>query len=189
MARCLHVFALAAAALCSLEISAGAGDQPAHDGCRIEFHLSADYPYIFAPAGYLLHAGPVAMRYGDPAIDCAHRAAPALPAAAEGTPPPAPKPEKSAAPQASPSPSPSPAPSPGQTDGAASAPAYPAPDNAPAPVAKGSADFSKAPDEVVGYFRNPYNFVPDSHRFFDPIFEPAQAQQGPKSSATYRETP
>ena len=193
MARSLHVLALAAAALSSMEISAGAGDNGTHEGCRLEFHLSEDYPFVFRPAGYLQKAAPVAMRYGEPAIDCSHREAPALPAAAKGAEPPTPKAEKSAAPQ--PAASPSPEPKTASEQAGTSAAAYPAPENAPAPVAKGSADFGKAPDEVVGYFRNPYNFVPNSHRFFDPIFEPAQpaqvqpAQQGPKSSATYRETP
>ena len=201
MARSLHVFAVAAAALAAMEISAGAGDKGTHEGKRLEFQLSEDYPYIFRPAGYLQKDGPAPMRYGEPAIDCSHRRAPALPAAAKGTEPEQPKAEKSAAPQASPSPLPTPTPTPApdakissdQTESVSSVPAYPAPVNGQAPIPKGSADFSKAPDEVVGYFRNPYNFVPDSHRFFDPIFEPAQAaqgaQQGPKSSATYHETP
>ena len=70
--------------------------------------------------------------------------------------------------------------------------AYPVPENGPTPIPKGEADFGRAPDEVEGYFRNQYNFAPDSHRFFDPIFEPAEApqtaQMGPKSTATYTET-
>jgi len=150
------------------------------------------------------------MRYGEPAIDCAHRSAPDLPIAAKvingqkapepeksaalvPEPTPIPQPKASPTPQATPSPTPQSSPAPEEASPSA---AYPVPDNAPTQNAKGEADFSKAPDEVVGYFRNPYNFVPDSHRFFDPIFEPAQpqpgqgqAQAGPHSSATYIEKP
>jgi hypothetical protein len=196
-----HIFTLAALALCALENSAGAGEQELKAGGRKEFHLSCEYPYVYQPASYLKVQPPVAMRYGEPAIDCSHRAAPQLPAAAKGANEQEDKtatPEKSAAPAASPAP-PAPqaaaSPTPAEevtTASAAAAPAYPVPDNAPVQSPKGSADFTKAPDEVVSYFRNPYNFVPDSHRFFDPIFEPAQpqtAQTGPHSTATTIEKP
>jgi hypothetical protein len=155
------------------------------------------------------------MRYGEPALDTSSRNAPPLPAAAKGvdeakkaeeariaaekvaaaaTPTPPPKPEQplrvvTAAPQDG-SAAPQDGPQPGYPA------AYPVPQDAPTPIPKGAADFSKTPDEVDGYFRNQYNFVPDSHRFFDPIFEPANAPlppqpaaAGPKSTATYTETP
>jgi len=194
MPRFVHAFALGGCALLAMVLSSGAGDGTASGGQRTEFHLSTEYPYVFRPVGYLQSEGPAPMRYGEPAIDCSHRSAPALPAAARGTPlKPADDAEKAAAAQPAASPAPL-----AHTTAAATA-AYPVPDNGPAAtVPKGSADFSKAPDEVVGYFRNPYNFVPNTHRFFDPIFEPGQAQgndqgakaqQGPKSSATYNETP
>jgi hypothetical protein len=212
MARRLYVFALGALALLTLEISAGAGQEGLPSGQRREFHLSAEYPFIYAPMSYLKAQEPVAMRYGEPAIDCSHRSAPGLSAAAKGIDLEklkAEAAEKSAAKAASPTPTPQPSPSPQAAASptpksspaeddviTAAAPAYPVPDNAPAQVEKGGADFTKAPDEVVGYFRNQYNFVPDSHRFFDPIFEPAQpshtpqgAQAGPPSTATYVEKP
>jgi len=212
MACRLYVFALAALALQALEISAGAGEEALPGGQRREFHLSAEYPFIYEPASYLKAQEPVAMRYGDAAIDCSHRSAPGLSAAAKGMGPEKQKEEgaeKSAARAASPTPTPQPSPSPQAAESptpksspeeedviTAAGPAYPVPDNGPAQLEKGGADFTKAPDEVVGYFRNQYNFVPDSHRFFDPIFEPAQpshtpqaAQAGPPSAATYIEKP
>jgi len=175
-----------------------AGDNQSQGIGRREFHLSTEYPYVFRMASYLNTQGPEPMRYGEPAIDCTHRSAPALPQAAKGKEPePAKSAEKSAAPSPSPSPSPSPAPTASpdaDKESASSAAAYPVGANAPTPPAKGNADFSKSPDEVTGYFRDPYNFVPNSHRFFDPIFDPAQAPQGqtqpaqipqgPKSTAT-----
>ncbi len=174
-------------------ISAQGGDETApRPPERREFHLSELYPYIYRPRGYLETEGPAPMRYGAPAIDVLHRAAPALPVAAEGTPPPTPKQLADAQKKVVQEDN-------ARADAAAAAPkndhvevataAYPPPDNGPNGIPKGGADFTKAPDEVVGYFRNPYNFVPNSHRFFDPIFEPAviqqNAQQGPQSSATY----
>jgi hypothetical protein len=196
MARIVHVIALAALSFSTAEMLAGPDGKETIGGVRKEFHLSAGYPYIFRQVGYLQSEGPAPMRYGEPVIDCSHRRAPALPAAAKATPSPSPKPaaepEKSAPPQAQASPTPKTSEQETVMTAAAPPPAYPAPDNGPTAPPKGSADFNKTPDEVVGYFRNPYNFVPNSHRFFDPIFEPAPpqpAQQGPQSSATYIEKP
>jgi hypothetical protein len=217
-----HVLFFAAAALAATGLPAHAGDQDVSSGPRREFHLSSTYPFIFRPDNYLTNQGPVPMRYGNPAIDPFHRQAPGLSGDAKGPDPKAAKEaaakkeaEKAAgAPQPTPvaqvTPEPSStedkqvvssvpvdnsAPSVSSTPAPQSAPAeYPVPDNAPQQQPRGNADFTQAPDEVSGYFRNPYNFVPNSHRFFDPIFEPAQpaptqAQMGPKSSATYVEKP
>jgi hypothetical protein len=193
MVRSLNVFALSALALCALDLSDGAGDKQVLPPERKEFHMSLVYPYVFRPADYLEVQGPVAMRYGAPAIDLGDRNAPPLPASAKGVDE-AKKNEEKAAASPSPQAQVTPAPKNSTEDRilTETGPAYPVPENAPTPVPKGSADFNKAPDEVEGYFRNQYNFVPDSHRFFDPIFEPAeapqQAQIGPKSSSTYSET-
>jgi hypothetical protein len=197
MARRLNLFALSALAICGLQTAATAGDTEVPED-RKEFHLSIVYPYVFRPVGYLQAQGPVAMRYGQPAIDLSDRNAPPLPASAKGVDPTARKKDEKAA--ASPSPTPDAAAAQKNqtpdrvitTAAPAPAPAYPVPQDAPTPIPKGDADFGKTPDEVDGYFRNQYNFVPDSHRFFDPIFEPAEApqsaQMGPKSTATYTET-
>jgi len=194
MVRSLNVFALSAFALCALDLSAAAGDKAVSPPERKEFHMSLLYPYVFRPADYLAAQGPVAMRYGAPAIDLVNRNAPRLPASARGIDE-AKKNEEKAAASPSPEAQATPAPK-NSTENrilTETGPAYPVPENAPTPIPKGSADFNKTPDEVEGYFRNQYNFVPDSHRFFDPIFEPAQAPQqaqtGPKSSSTYSETP
>jgi hypothetical protein len=198
MARRLNVLAISALALCAPEFLALAGDTESPPPERKEFHLTIEYPYIFTTATYLKVQGPAAMRYGEPAADYLDRNAPPLPASAKGVDPTAHKQEKSAA-QGDASPTPAPQANAsqnnqtGETIITAAPPAFPVPQNAPTPIPKGAADFSKTPDEVEGYFRNQYNFVPDSHRFFDPIFEPAvapeSAQMGPKSSATYIQTP
>jgi hypothetical protein len=204
MVRTLKVFALFALAVCALEISAAGGDKEVLPPERKEFHMSPLYPYVFRPVVYLQAQEPVAMRYGAPAIDLIDRDAPPLPKSAKGVDEAKKNEEKAAA---SPSPQAQASPAPKNSSDARiltesgpvypplpenPEPAYPVPENAPTPIPKGSADFNKAPDEVDGYFRNQYNFVPDSHRFFDPIFEPAeapqQAQIGPKSTSTYSET-
>ncbi len=41
------------------------------------------------------------------------------------------------------------------------------------------------PDEVMSYFKNPYNSAPRGPHLFDPIFEPGY-HEGPKSKATYQ---
>jgi hypothetical protein len=63
-------------------------------------------------------------------------------------------------------------------------PAYPPPANAPV---AGSPDLNKVPEEVMSYFKNPYNAGPHGPHLFDPIFEPGY-HDGPKSKATYQET-
>jgi len=197
MHRLLKFTGLAAlgAGLAVISAQGGDEDQTGKTPERKEFHMSAIYPYVFSPKGYLQTEEPMPMRYGEPAIDTIHRAAPKLPVAAEGTPPPDPKQveasQKKAAEVAAAQAAAEAAAAKNEhveVATAAGPAAYPVPDNGPNGIPKGGADFTKMPDEVVGYFRNPYNFVPDSHRFFDPIFEPAEpqnAQQGPQSSATY----
>ena len=205
MARTLTILALWTfiAAMPALYAGDGQGG-----GQRIEFHLSTEFPYIFRPASYLQSQEPVQMRYGEPdRVRASKRTGTACGGQwskdeAKSTPEPA----KAAA---SPEVSPSPAPKAPQAEASAT-PAFPVPADGPAQIPKGNANFNQTPDEVVGYFRNPYNFVPNSHRFFDPIFDPAQprhgdttvvvqplqdqgqptqAQQGPQSSATYNVTP
>jgi len=206
MARSLNVFALFALGLCGLEFSAAGGEKvlPAEEVAapveRKEFHLTINYPFIFRPAGYLQVAPPLPMRYGAPAMDMSDRNPPPLPQSAKGEDE-ARKNEqarqKAATEAAAAAAQATPTPKDLNDQQRVVTAAYPVPQNAPTPVPRGSADFGKAPDEVEGYFRNQYNFVPDSHRFFDPIFEPAvapatdnqAAQQGPKSSATYIQTP
>ena len=206
MARRSNFFALSALVLCALEISAAGGDQvlPATEAApaeRKEFHLTINYPFVFRPASYLQTAGPAPMRYGAPVLDMSDRNPPPLPQSAKGVDQAKINEEARekaaaqaalAAAQAQASPTPKDL---NEQQRVVTA-AYPVPQNAPTPVPKGSADFGKTPDEVEGYFRNQYNFVPDSHRFFDPIFDPAvppvdsqAAQQGPKSTATYTQTP
>jgi len=208
MARSTNVFALFALGLWGLEFSAAGGDNalPAKEVVpaeRKEFHLTINYPFVFRPAGYLQVNGPAPMRYGAPAMDMSDRNPPPLPQSAKGVDEAKKNEEEkekaaaqaaSAAAQAQASPTPKDL---NEQERVVTA-AYPVPQNAPTPVPKGSADFGKVPDEVDGYFRNQYNFVPDSHRFFDPIFEPAVAPagvynqpglQGPKSTATYIQTP
>jgi hypothetical protein len=210
MARRPNFFALFALVLSVLEISAAGGDQeqPAKEVVpaeRKEFHLTINYPFVFRPASYLQTTGPAPMRYGPPAIDMSDRNPPPLPQSAKGVDEAKLNEEAKekaaaqaalAAAQAQASPTPKDLNEEQRVVTAAYQAAYPVPQNAPTPVPKGSADFGKAPDEVDGYFRNQYNFVPDSHRFFDPIFDPAvppvdsqAAQQGPKSTATYTQTP
>ena len=194
MARRVNIFALLATLSLAGSVLAGDNPPPAAHKLpprpeaaptpapikRLEFAMSDEYPYIFRAVSYLKTDGPESMRYGEPAIDCSHRSAPALSAAARGTPMPTPEEKPAATPAPAPTPVATPTPQPA---------AFPVPTNAPTPVPKGEADFSKVPDEIVGYFRDQYNFVPDSHRFFDPIFDPAQTQKAPASKATYNVTP
>jgi hypothetical protein len=41
------------------------------------------------------------------------------------------------------------------------------------------------PDEVMSYFKNPYNSGPRGPHLFDPIFEPGY-HEGPPSKASYQ---
>jgi hypothetical protein len=154
------------------QVQAGDGNEP-----RREFRQSSVYPYTFLPVSYLQTGGPKAMRFAAAQGECAHRDAPLLP-----SPTPAPSPitkttaestqEAHTIVAAS-----SPAPTPNLPP-----PAYPPPTNAPA---AGGPDFSKVPDEVMSYFKNPYNVGPHGPHLFDPIFEPGYSE-GPKSQATFQ---
>jgi hypothetical protein len=148
-------------------------------GPRREFHQSAAYPYTFVPVSYLETGGPKMMRYAETEPGCAHHDAPLLP-----TPSPTPTPtakadekaeaKKEVAPAVSPVPAqPTPPPA-----------AYPPPEDAPA---AGNPDLTRMPEEVMSYFKNPYNAGPRGHHLFDPIFEPGY-HEGPKSKATYHLT-
>lgn len=172
---------------------AGSDDvRPANSASvRREFRQSKTYPYVFEPVSYLENGEPVPLQFGPAAEDCSHRNAPALPANASGAAkvndskqsantasmPAAAKTKTVAAATVE---------TPAQEDHAESA-AYPPPAAAaPAQASTDDGDFTKIPDEVVTYFKDPYIIVKGSHRFTDPIFEPAKMQSGPKSSATYQ---
>jgi hypothetical protein len=167
----IPIFVVASLALSLFpgQLAAGDGGTPAP---RREFRQSEVYPYTFVPVSYLETGGPKRMRFAQLEADCSHRDAPALPSP---TPIPESKPETEnpegkAAPAATASPTP-----------VAVAPAFPPPVNAPA---AGGPDLTRMPDEVMSYFKNPYNSGPRGPHLFDPIFEPGY-HQGPQSKATY----
>jgi len=160
--------------LCPARVWAGDGGEP-----RREFRQSNVYPYIFEPVSYLQTGGPKVMRFAPAQAECAHRDAPLLPAPT-ATPTPASKAvtestdQKETATAATPIPAqatPSPVP-----------PAYPPPHDAPA---AGGPDLNRVPEEVMSYFKNPYNAGPRGPHLFDPIFEPGY-HEGPQSKATYQ---
>lgn len=160
-------------------VKAGGGDDK-NVVVRREFHESSGYPYVFVPVSYLETGGPNKMRFAQVQAECSHRDAPPLPAA---TPTPTPtvkstesptepemKDSHTASAAAATEPRPTPIP-----------PAFPPPTDAPA---AGGPDLTKVPDEVMSYFKNPYNSGPRGPHLFDPIFEPTY-HQGPPSKATY----
>ena len=162
---------------------ARAGDNEPAPQARKEFRQMKQYPYTFMPVAYLENQGPEAMRFGMPANDCSRHDPPPLPTpkpapVQEPTPTPAPK-------KVTPPPTPAPQlPAPqAPTGGEAQAePEYPPPQDGP-----GSADFKHTPDEVMAYFKNPYNNSPNSHRLFDPLFEPAFVHKAPPSKTGYQQ--
>ena len=146
---------------------ARAGDDTIQTTTRREFKQSTSYPYIFVATGYLETEGPKPMRFAAAVAECANRAAPLLP--------PLPPPLNRVIPVEPPPPAPAATP--------ASVPAaFPPPANGPA--ARGP-DLTKMPEEVMSYFKNPYDSAPRGSHLFDPIFEPSM-KQGPRSKATYR---
>src|SRR5689334_2660074 len=156
-------------------VRAGDGGEP-----RREFRQSSSYPYTFVPVSYLQTGGPKDMRFGPRLGECSYRDAPLLPAATP-TPTPATKTttettEKVETTVAASSPAPVHPPPVGDS------PAYPPPAHAPA---AGSPDLNRMPEEIMSYFRNPYNAGPHGPHLFDPIFEPGY-HEGPKSKATYQ---
>jgi hypothetical protein len=150
---------------------------------RREFKQLTIYPYIFVPVPYLERGAPVPMHFGPPAADCSHRDAPQLPPVKTAT---AQKPAAPADAHAEAAPA-EPEPSDESKTAAAStpAPAYPPPANAPTQSSQPS--LTRIPDEVLGYFKDPYIVAPHSHIFFDPIFEPAKMHTAPPSKATYEQ--
>jgi hypothetical protein len=170
----LRSFLFAALTILPLGASLQAGDDGA---ARREFRQSAAYPYTFVPVSYLETGGPKIMRYAEAEAGCAHHDAPLLP-----TPTPTPSPKQDAKPEEKKEAAPAASPVPGEPTHSPAA--FPPPENAPA---AGTADLTKMPDEVMSYFKNPYNAGPRGHHLFDPIFEPGY-HEGPKSKATYQLT-
>lgn len=164
-----------------------AGENEARPALRKEFRQQGQYPYVFEPVAYLENQGPVPMRFGLPTVDCSAHNPPPLPAA-KPSPSPTPEPKKAetAASDKNTQPKTQAPPVPEQKS-ASPQPAYPPPQSAPTPVSPDNVDFDQMPDEVLEFFRNPYNSVPNSHRLFDPIFEPAIMHKAPPSKATYRQ--
>ena len=189
MAKISRYFCVAFA---SSQLLALAGDNEPHP--RKEFHQQKEYPYTFAPVAYLENQGPQAMRFGMPANDCSRHDPPPLPTP-RPSPTPTPSPANSAAanpkPQKEAKPTPAPLPVPpidqsASNQGSQPQPEYPPPQNAHA-GASDQADLNRAPDEVMAYFKNPYNSPQNSHRLFDPLFEPAFVHKAPPSKATYNQ--
>lgn len=161
---------------------------------RQEFRMRKTYPFVFEPVPYLENGAPPPLRFGDSSDECSRHNPPLLSPEAKGDKPeptPAPKPTPAESdPKAQSTPAPSPAAANSSTTTEAK-PAYPPPTNGqPAPSAD-SLDMSQYPDEVVDYFKDPYNLPKSRKHFFEPIFEPAVAPNPnpiPKpSKATYRQ--
>jgi hypothetical protein len=148
-----------------------AGDSTDPAAPRKEFRQRRDYPFTFEAVSYLAVEGPKPMRFAEAQPECGNHDAPPLPA-------PKPTPEKKVAVTASGDSKKT------ETQKAMSTtnpPAFPPPANAPS---VGGPDLTKMPDDVMTYFKNPYNAGPRGEHLFDPIFEPGMSQ-GPPSKATY----
>jgi hypothetical protein len=174
------LFLLAAAGILLLAgpIQAGDDGRPAP---RKVFRESPVYPYTFVPVSYLETGGPKMMRYAESEGGCAHRDAPLLP-----SPTPVPSPKKEAKSEDTEKKETTPAATPihSQHTPAPGEPAFPPPENAPA---AGTPDLTRTPDEVMSYFKNPYNAGTRGRHLFDPIFDPGY-HDGPKSKASYQLT-
>ena len=144
---------------------------------RREFRQSNAYPFTFVPISYLATGGPKGMRFSEPQAQCSHRDAPPLPAAT-----PAPTSEPASETPEKKGPAPVTTPAPANPTPTPVAPAFPPPTNAPT---AGGPDLTTMPEEVMNYFKNPYNSSPRGPHLFDPIFEPGY-HQGPTSKATYQ---
>ncbi len=151
---------------------------------RREFRQRSTYPFVFEPVSYLANGGPKPLRFGEPIADCAHRDAPPLPKPAEKKEEP-PSTGQTAHPDASTAATPA---AENRIESKSStAPPEHAPDgSAPVPLPADAPDFNKTPDEVLEYYKNPYNAPHPNRHLFDPIFEPAVMQKGERSKATYR---
>jgi hypothetical protein len=187
--RCLFLL------LALLAASRAGEPSPDPGGGRRQFRESTTYPYVFEPVHYLEQGPPKPLRFGEKANDCARHNPPALPPEAKkdkAVPPsvsvPAlTQPFAAALPpetKAQPAPPPSPEAKPAPEHAPESKPAVPpaAPEQVPEAL-----DTSKYPDEVVDYFKNPYNVPKSRKHFFDTIFEPAAAPTPDASKATYRQ--
>jgi|GEM_PF-2522006 len=154
---------------------------------RQEFKQSETYPYVFRPICYLATSGPVPLRFSVSPPDCGDRRAPKLTAAAKSNPKPEP-----IAPPIAPTPPPTVPASAGGTPAVTvtsetgPAPAFPPPQNAPAPKSP-TVDFSQFPIELVEAFKKGREGAETRNYLFDPIFQPALAEELPKSKATYRQ--
>lgn len=156
---------------------------------RKEFRQSSTYPFVFEPVCYLENGGPLPLRFGAPIADCSHRDAPPLPK------PPENKAEQPAAGETEPlktetettQAKSSPVDVEAQSKASAPAGAYPPQTSTPAALPPDKPDFTKAPEEVMEYYKNPYKAPDPNRHLFDPIFEPAVVHKGPPSKATYRE--
>ena len=174
MARFLASISVAVLSLPSLLCAGDDGVQP-----RREFRQSTAYPYVFEPVSYLATAGPKPMRFTQVEPGCSRRDAPLLP-----VPTPSPEPDHAAVPAEPTAAAPATSPAPVAPEPTPIPPAFPPPTNA---QSAGSPDLNKMPDEVMTYFKNPYNSGPRGPHLFDPIFEPGY-HQGPASKASYEVT-
>jgi hypothetical protein len=154
---------------------------------RREFRQRPTYPFVFEPVAYLANGGPQPLRFGAPIADCSHRDAPPLPKQAEK------KNDQSAAGQTEPATAETTGSKPASTQTVSGAkstalePAYQPQGSAPVPLPPEAPDFNKTPDEVLEYYKNPYNPPHPRQHLFDPIFEPAVVHKAEASKATYRQ--
>ncbi len=131
------------------------------------FKESSHSPPVFRADGYLVSAGPPPLRFSAEKPPCGDRSAPPLTDAAKGSAKkePAAVEEKIVDPPA---------------------PAFPPPADAQLPKRDGH-DFSRVPDEVLDFFKNTEGRPMRRAYLFDPIFEPAQPHELPKSKATIQQ--
>ena len=101
-----------------------------------------------------------------------------MPACDQRTAPPLPGPPKKAEPVAG-----------KDADGAANVPALNAPQPSANPAPEESIDFGRVPNEVLEFFRSHDGQATKRIYLFDPIFQPARANDLPKSKASYTHTP
>lgn len=161
---------------------------------RKMFRQSATFPHVFEAVSYLENGGPVPLRFGAPIVDCSQRTPPALTLAKKTDDKAEQKIDTAAVAQTAEKPEvvtteakshvPATA-EPNQEQPAA----YPPPVSGPAALSPENPDFNRAPDEVLEFYKNPYNTPHSNQHLFDPIFEPAAVHTAPPSKATYRQRP
>ena len=147
---------------------------PAHFACageggppRQQFKQSLLYPFIFRPECYLAGAGPLPLRFSAEKPACGERNPPPLTGEAKGG-------AKKEAPVVETKATEPPG------------PAFPAPAEAQAPK-RDTHDFTRVPDEVLDFFKNTEGRPLRRDYLFDPIFQPAQPHELPKSKATIQQ--